>query len=108
MPSGASTNQLFHYVSEIASDSFGNDTKGSGMIMDFDLSRVRVPTSIHYSYDDNFANVDDVKKLITKLGSYVARVHVVNHTQFNHADFLWGKDAPEFVYKFIASFFNDY
>lgn len=104
-PSGASTNQLLHYVSLIAYVFFGNYTSGSG---DFDLSQIRVPISVHYSNDDTLSNVKDVEKLITKLDSNVARVHIVNQTQFNHIDFIWGIQAAEFVYSKIISFFEDY
>jgi len=40
----------------------------------------------------------DVKRLYNSLSNTVMIYHVPYPT-FNHLDYLWGKDAPELVYK---------
>ncbi|XP_031626275.1 lipase 3-like [Contarinia nasturtii] len=106
-PSGASFNQILHYGSEISYDYFGKYMRDSKVPSDFDLSKIRVPISLHYSPNDKLSNSADVEKLIPKLNNSLALTQVVNQTEFNHIDFIWGKDAAKLVYSVILSFFEE-
>lgn len=61
----------------------------------YDLSQVTVPVSLHVSYNDPHTCVQDVATLISKLKNFIG-LQVRN--DFNHIDFIWGKNAHFSVY----------
>ena len=79
---------------------------GSEIPKDFDLSRINVPTSFHYSPIDKFTNPTDVNRLIQKLNHTIAFIQTVD--THNHLDFVWGKYTTTIVYSKILEFFAKY
>lgn len=49
----------------------------------------------------------DVESLYKELGNPVAKIRVPLD-EFNHLDFLWGKDANTLLYEKILSFMSRY
>lgn len=73
---------------------------------DFPLHRITAPVSLHYSTVDRMATTLDVKKLITKLtGTRNLHVQEIDSGEFNHIDFMWGRNAASVVYSDIIKFF---
>lgn len=108
IPSGAATMQFIHFGQEINYGFFGKYMNTSRIPDDFDLSRIKVPLSLHYSPIDKFTNRKDVNRLILKLNHTLAFVQTVESPQFNHMDFVWGKHAASIVYSKILDFFAKY
>jgi lysosomal acid lipase/cholesteryl ester hydrolase len=61
----------------------------------YDLSAIRVPTALFYGGNDWLADVKDVNMLIPQLGSLVYKNYI---QEWDHIDFIAGKDAPALVY----------
>lgn len=104
-PSGASSDQLLHYGTEIRYGYFGERKLGSDIPSDFDLAQITVPISLHFSPNDALTNPIDVHRLIPQLDS-LAFVQEINETKFNHMDFVYGKNTAKIVYSLILDFFN--
>ena len=105
-PSGASTLQIIQFGQEVNYGFFGKYMDGSEIPKDFDLSRINVPTSFHYSPIDKFTNPTDVNRLIQKLNHTIAFIQTVD--THNHLDFVWGKYTATIVYSKILEFFAKY
>ncbi|XP_055307113.1 lipase 3-like [Sitodiplosis mosellana] len=108
IPSGAATMQIIQFGQEVNYGFFGKYMDGSKIPDDFNLSRIDVPISLHYSPIDKFTNPKDVSRLISKLNHTLAFVQTVDSPQFNHIDFVWGKHAASIVYSKILEFFSKY
>ncbi|XP_055322513.1 lipase 3-like [Sitodiplosis mosellana] len=106
VPSGASTMQIIHFGQLVNYGFFGKYMDSSDIPADFDLSRINVPISLHYSPIDKFTNPTDVNRLITKLDHTVQFVQRVD--THGHMDFVWGKYAVTVVYSKILEFFAKY
>lgn len=72
---------------------------------DYNLNNIQVPVAIYYARDDWLASVKDVERLLDSLPN-VVQSYLVPHKKFNHVDFLWGVDAPKFVYEAVFSVMN--
>ncbi|XP_032691178.1 lipase 3-like [Odontomachus brunneus] len=72
---------------------------------DYDLTNVTVPIALFYADNDWLVSNQDLKKLHGMLNN-VLDVYRVPFTKFNHVDFLWGKDAPQLVYKRLLHLIN--
>ncbi|XP_055295162.1 lipase 1-like [Sitodiplosis mosellana] len=105
-PSGASTMQLIHFGQEIKYGYFGKYMNDSKVPDNFDLSRINVPMSLHYSPIDTFTNPKDIKRLVHELNHTLAFVQTVE--SFNHVDFIWGINASPIIYYKILEFFTKY
>lgn len=87
-------------------DYFGEKMVGQEIPADFPLSRITVPTIIHYTPGDTFTAAQDMHKLVSKLTSIRdLNVHVIDYTDFGHLDFAWGIHTPNLVYSQILKFF---
>lgn len=56
------------------------------------------PFALFYAQNDWLAGPDDVGLLFDRLHRNAIGMFKVPYDQFNHVDFLWGKDAPALVY----------
>lgn len=82
--------------------------KGLKIPPDFQLSRVTVPLSLHYSTEDILADATDAKRLIPKLKNAKVYVQEINDRKFNHIDFVWGMHSASLIYSKILKFFDKY
>lgn len=99
--------QFFHYGEEIQQGYFGKYRDGSELRQgDFDLSKITIPISVHYSIYDRLADAPDVEKLIAKLPN-VVNVQRINEL-FNHIDFVWGIHSASLIYAKILDNFAKY
>lgn len=64
---------------------------------DYKLENTTVPVSLYYGQNDAVTVVEDVKILAKQLPN-VINDYLVPHKEFNHVDFIWGKDARRLVY----------
>lgn len=68
---------------------------------DYDLQKAKIPTAVYYAESDWLTTVEDVRLLIKDLPN-VFNDYLVPHKKFNHADFVWGKNAGRLVYDEIV------
>lgn len=64
----------------------------------YDLRNVTAPFALFYAQNDWLAGPEDVALLFDQLHRTAIGMFKVPFEQFNHVDFLWGKDAPSLVY----------
>lgn len=64
----------------------------------FDLRQVTTPMSFFYSLTDPHTALVDVHTFFDSVGNTDDLVHT-EIPEFNHIDFVWGKNAAAFVYK---------
>ncbi|XP_029680343.1 lipase 3-like [Formica exsecta] len=111
IPAGASTKQIMHYAQLVKSGQFRQydygwlDNKrkyGSFSPPIYDLKKIQVPVSLHYSSNDWLANIKDVNKLYTELGNPYGKLRVP-HDKFNHLDYMWANDVKSLLYDKILS-----
>lgn len=107
LPGGASAKQVMHFAQEVKQGFFGYYRDGKHPPRNFDLSRITVPLTLHFSPCDSFTNPKDVKRLISELKSLVY-VQEVNERHFGHFDFLWGINAAKNIYSKILTFLKMY
>lgn len=62
----------------------------------FDLSSVTNALSLYYSYNDPHCGPLDIEQLLENLKN--AQIKHQERSQFNHIDFIWGKNAKDEVY----------
>lgn len=105
-PNGASINQFLHYSQEIKHGHFGKYMHHSEVPGNFDLWRISVPISLHYSPMDRFTNPADIDRLMPLLNNSLVYSQTVH--DFNHVDFVNGIHAADVVYSEILKIFNDY
>lgn len=106
-PSGSSTDQLLHFGQEVRHGYFGERMKGLEVPHDYPLHKITVPMSLHYSIVDTFTHPKDVGRLISQLnGTSDLHIQSINHTNFNHLDFVWGIQASDLIYPQILNFFK--
>lgn len=105
-PNGASINQLLHYSQELKYGYFGKYMHNSQIPSDFELWRITVPISLHFSPHDRFTNQADVDRLIPLLNNSL--VYTQTMQEFNHGDFVNGIHAASLIFSEILNFFNEY
>lgn len=105
-PAGASMNQVLHYAQELNLGFFGRFMTGNKIPANFPLQRITAPISLHYSTVDTFTNPIDMKRLISALNSTSdLNVQKLDGIQFDHMDFVWGRDTADLVYSQVLKFF---
>lgn len=73
----------------------------------YDLSKIRVPVSLHYGQNDALTVPKDVERLYKELGNPIGKFKVPND-KFAHLDFVWAKDGKRLVYDKIVSLMERY
>lgn len=105
-PAGSSVRQLAHYGQGVEDKRFRRYDFGTVRNLRiygrrnppaYNLSKVTAPVFLHYSDNDLFANVNDVKALFRDLGAPIGLFRVAD-ARFTHIDFTWGIDAKTLVY----------
>lgn len=106
-PAGAAVRQILHYAQV---QRFGRFARydhgvlenlaryGSARPPEYDVARVRVPTTLHYGMSDTNALVQNVELLARRLRGTRAVLRRVPRPSFNHYDFIWGSDARVQLY----------
>lgn len=107
-PSGTSSKQLLHYAQSVRYGNFGKFMEDSKVTPDFELWRITALIQAIHSSADRFATPKDVNLLLDKLTNSLKSVYFINETDFNHIDYLWGKDAADMVYSKMLNFFESY
>ncbi|XP_058120152.1 lipase 1 [Anopheles ziemanni] len=106
-PAGSATKQLVHYAQEVHSRRFRMYDHGpvknylnyrSLTPPEYDLSKVTAPVVLYYGLNDLLAAPEDVQRLAARLPNLQHNVRV-NHTLFNHLDFLIANDVRRLLYE---------
>ncbi|XP_043269207.1 uncharacterized protein [Venturia canescens] len=116
VPAGSSVKQVVHYGQLIKAQKFqqydhgwfGNWRKYKRLTPPhYDLSKIKVPISLHYSSNDMFVNPKDVDRLHKELGNPVGKFRVP-HEKFCHLDFLWATDGRQLIYDKLVGLMHNY
>lgn len=99
-PAGVSVRQGIHYIQQVRDGSFRkfdyDDVKinqekyGSDKPPEYDLSQVKIPVNIIGSADDRTANLNNIRRLMTKLPN-LKITEIVKFDNFEHNDFLYSR-----------------
>lgn len=74
---------------------------------DYDLSKIKVPTFLHYSKNDLLAAVEDVDILAEKLPADALEAKIlIPFDKFNHLDYIIATEAPSLVYDKLIDLMN--
>ncbi|XP_015184619.1 PREDICTED: uncharacterized protein LOC107070697 [Polistes dominula] len=115
VPAGASVKTIVHFAQEIQSGKFQQFDYGPEQNLkiynsteppNYDTSKISVPIILFYANNDWCASVKDVLRLYSELNN-VIDIYKIPYTQFNHMDFLWAIEAPNFVYSKILRAMKD-
>lgn len=102
--------QLYHFGQLIRGHRFAQYDYGKSRNLqiyqretppEYDLKRCTTRVGIMYADADTLAYPIDVKRLPDELPN-VVEIRRVENESFNHIDFLWARDAKEFVYRHIV------
>ncbi|XP_022910210.1 lipase 3-like [Onthophagus taurus] len=115
-PAGASIRQYVHYAQSIKEGFFRKydfgmvqnlNIYGQATPPDYDLGKVSAPVAFFYSANDWLVHLTDAARTKSELGNVVLD-HLVEHKTFSHIDFLFGKNATEYVYNYLFDVFEQY
>ncbi|CAL1684024.1 unnamed protein product [Lasius platythorax] len=107
LPAGGSVNTMIHYSQIFQSGKFRRYDYGRAknlLIYDsaeppnYNLSNIMVSIVLFYGSGDTLVDIVDLKRLSCTLPN-VMDVYEVPWPNFNHADFIWAKDASKLVYE---------
>lgn len=117
-PAGTSTKTVVHYAQEIHEGGnfqyfdYGPEENlkryGQEKPLQYNLENISVPVSLFFATNDWLAGPQDVALLFERLYKTPVGMYRVPFDHFNHVDFLWGNDAPKFVYKPIIDLMLKY
>lgn len=102
----SAVNQAMHFGQSIESGKFRKFHYGKSENLarygqeeppNYNLNNVLAPVAVYYSENDWLVVPQDIKQLINALPN-VTLDYLLPHAQFNHGDFIYGKDARPFVY----------
>lgn len=114
-PAGASVRQVAHFAQTIRYDRFRRynfniltnlATYGSRNPPEYNLSRVTVPSYLHYGLADAQVDYRDILLLAGRLSNTVAAIQV-EREEFNHFDFIWGVGVRSLFYDKLLSYLKD-
>ncbi|RVE45944.1 hypothetical protein evm_009417 [Chilo suppressalis] len=106
-PAGASIRQFAHYGQTIKFDAFRrfNHNRVTNFALyrswsppHYDLSRVTVPSYIHFSAADTLVVPKDAQILCSKLANTVG-CSLVESPSFDHYDYIWGNGVKALLYE---------
>ncbi|GAB1860472.1 Lipase [Camponotus japonicus] len=106
-PAGNSFNMIAHYMQIIQSGKFRQYDYGRAKNIliynsveppDYDLVNITIPIALFYGPGDLLDNIMDIRRLYHLLPN-VMDIYQVPWRNFNHADFIFAKDAPKLVYE---------
>lgn len=113
-PAGCATKQVTHYLQLVRSGFFRNFDYGTAGNLaeygtpeppDYPLRKVTAPVALFFSNKDYFANITDVMRLQSLLPNVVDSYFVEN---FDHVDFLWGRNIRERINNRILSLIGSF
>lgn len=117
-PAGASTRTVLHYAQEIKNDgifrqwdwgSAGNQIAyGQPTPPEYNVTNIKRPLYFMYAANDILASPADVKYLAKKVSATLVDLYLVPNQTFDHVDFIFGKDAPQLVYKPLIKVLKKY
>ncbi|CAL1684023.1 unnamed protein product [Lasius platythorax] len=108
-PAGTSAKTMVHFAQKIQSGKFRRYDYGRAKNLliyksveppDYDLANITVPIALFYSDNDWLISTMDIEKL-SRILPNVIDMYKVPWPKFNHADFIWAKDAPKLLYERI-------
>lgn len=99
-PAGSAVGQVVHYaqlmnVPDFREFDYGFSKNekiyGDHLPPLYNTANIKAPVAFYYSENDLFAATSDVETLANQLPNIVHK-HLVEHKQYSHFDFVWGKD----------------
>ncbi|XP_030759411.1 lipase 3-like [Sitophilus oryzae] len=116
-PAGSSTKTVLHYSQEIRSEGkfqrYDYGTKenmqiyGTPQPPEYKLDKITRPFYMFFAENDIFANPIDVERLIQAVPTVVGTTKVPG-TTFGHIDYIFGKNAYDYVYKPLLGVLQNY
>ncbi|XP_029164936.1 lipase 1-like [Nylanderia fulva] len=115
LPAAVSVKTVVHYVQVIQSGKTRQYDYGPTKNLmiyksveppEYNLSSITLPMAIYYSNNDLFADPIDVKRLYNLLPN-VIDMYEVPRPSFNHAGFIWAKDAPKLLYERVLKIMKE-
>ncbi|KAL1509627.1 hypothetical protein ABEB36_004336 [Hypothenemus hampei] len=94
-PAGMATKQAKHYAQGTATGLFAPFNENISAVTShniYDLSKVTVPIILYFGESDNVINHLRLTRDVASQLPNVKHIFKVPYTNFNHLDFLWGKD----------------
>ncbi len=73
----------------------------------YEINKTVCPVLVVYSTGDQLCTVEDVTRLAKQLPNLIGNFGI-QHQQFAHTDFMFGKDADRLIYDKIIHIFNQY
>lgn len=74
---------------------------------DYSLDMVQVPVILYWGDNDWLASPQDVRRLASQLPRLIASIQVP-YVGWNHADFMWAKDADVLLYKPVIEIIQNF
>lgn len=115
-PAGSARKNGDHYYQVVKRQTFGQfdygsignlERYGSADAPDYDLSKVAMPVVILSAKNDYFSTLEDVSILKNKLPNVVLD-HVMERKEFNHIDYVVGKNINVYINPLLKSLLEKY
>ncbi|GAB1867626.1 Lipase [Camponotus japonicus] len=106
-PAGGSFDTMVHYAQILQSGKFRQYDYGRAKNIliynsieppEYNLTNITIPIALFYGPGDLLDNIMHIRRLYHLLPN-VVDIYQVPWRYFNHADFIWAKDAPKLVYE---------
>ncbi|XP_022238775.1 gastric triacylglycerol lipase-like isoform X1 [Limulus polyphemus] len=115
-PAGTSTQNIVHFAQLVNSKKLVKYNYGKIKNMElynqtdppeYLLEKITAPVALFWAQDDWLADVVDIALLQPRL-KHLRKSYLVNYTMWSHLDFIWGIDAPKYVYKELLKVLEKY
>lgn len=117
-PDNFAWGQYLHYAQLKGVDAFqkydfGSDNRnqqiyGQPTPPQYDISQVTANVALYRSGSDLVAADVDVQKLIAQLPTLISDEYLDASYNFNHLDYVFGKDVNQLVYAHLINLIKDY
>lgn len=115
-PTDFSWGQFLHYTQLVKVDKFQKYDFGSRNKQiyrqttppQYNISQISAPVALFYSDADLTTVNVDVQKLKSQLRNVVYEQQLDASEDFNHLDYVWGKDVAQIVYAALLNLLKDY